>query len=253
MKSLLLADIHSNSVALDAVLRDTARESFDAVFFAGDLVDYGLDPEPCVTWARAHATAAIRGNHDHAVAQRIVARGGSGFRALAAATRAQHWDLLPAMHLKYLGRLPVTKFHRTNDAAFYLIHGTPRDPLDEYLADDVDGWTSRLEGISADFVIVGHTHVQFDIAAGDTRVINPGSVGQPRDGIPGAAYAVLDGDAIEFRRAEYDIAAAVDSVRRHAMDRWVVEMTERVLKSGGQLSREELDAISRHVEDDERT
>lgn len=244
MKVLLLADIHSNYVALQAVLRDTAAEHFDAVLFAGDLVDYGVEAEPCVEWCFQSKAVAIRGNHDHAVAQRIQAKGGSGFRALAAATRPSHWESMSSKCLKYLGRLPVTEFYRDLGPTFFLIHGTPRDPLDEYMAGDPVGWKNRLEGIEADIVIVGHTHVQFDVDANGTRVINPGSVGQPRDGKPGAAYAVLDGDDVEFRRAEYDIDLAVGAVRRAVEDDWIVQLTEAVLRSGGAIGREEMDAIS---------
>lgn len=252
MKTLLLADVHSNQVALEAVLAETASESFDAVLFAGDLVDYGLDPQPCVAWSQQSTTVSIRGNHDHAVAQRITAKGGSGFRALAAATRPAHWEKLTPMCIKYLGRLPVTQFFRPeNGPTFFMIHGTPRDPLDEYMGGDPVGWRNRLEGIETDVVVCGHTHVQFDVDAGGKRVINPGSVGQPRDGKPGAAYAVLDGDDVEFRRAEYDIATAIDAVRRSTSEDWVVQLTEAVLTSGGAIGREEMDAISGGVGNEE--
>lgn len=244
MKTLLLADIHSNYVALQAVLAETRNESFDQVIFAGDLVDYGLDPEPCIEWCFQSKAISVRGNHDHAVAQRIRAKGGSGFRALAAATRPAHWDLISPKCLKYLGRLPVTEFHRSPEQSFFIIHGTPRDPLDEYLGADAEGWAQRLEGVAADVVVVGHTHIPFDLSANGKRVINPGSVGQPRDGIPGAAYAVLDGERIEFRRAEYNIDHAVDAVRKATSIDWVVELTEALLRSGGNIKRDEMDAIS---------
>src|SRR5689334_2621300 len=97
MKILVLADIHANWPALEAI-----QERFDACLFVGDLVDYGSNPVPCVEWVQAHATAAVRGNHDHAVAQKIAARGGSGFRRLAAATRPLQWNALSNRHLKYL-------------------------------------------------------------------------------------------------------------------------------------------------------
>ncbi|MEO1997136.1 MAG: metallophosphoesterase family protein, partial [Planctomycetaceae bacterium] len=87
MKILVVADIHSNWRALEAI-----DEQFDACLFLGDLVDYGTEPAPCVEWVRSQATHAIRGNHDHAVAQRIPARGGQGFKALTAATRPIHWQ-----------------------------------------------------------------------------------------------------------------------------------------------------------------
>ena len=147
MKILVISDIHSNWPALSVV-----QEPFDACLFAGDLVDYGTDPIPCIDWLRDHATAAVRGNHDHAVAQRIQARSGSGFRALAAATRPLHWQTLQPSQTRYLTELPVTQHVTVGDASFFLVHGTPRDPLDEYLADDPDAWLARLESVEADLI-----------------------------------------------------------------------------------------------------
>ena len=243
VKTLLLADVHSNFVALEAVLEATAGERFDAVLFAGDLVDYGTDPRPCVEWARAAVTAGVRGNHDHAVAQRIAARGGSGFKALAAATRPLHWDVLSPRTLKFLGRLPVTRYFRNEEATFFLVHGTPRDPMDEYLGEDAAAWQDRLTDVQADFVVCGHTHRAMVLEVGDTRVINPGSVGQPRDGKRGAAFAVVEDDRVHLRRVGYDIGTAIDQVLRAAAPTWVAELTEALLRTGGELSRDEIDAF----------
>src|SRR5260370_19471527 len=131
MKILVLADIHSNWPWLSAI-----SESFDACFFLGDLVDYASNPVPCLEWVQAHATAAVRGNHDHAVAQRIVARGGSGFRKLAAATRPLQWSLLAPRQLKYLARLPVTRHFDLGDIRLALLHASPRRPTTEDRAAD---------------------------------------------------------------------------------------------------------------------
>src|SRR5690606_5347881 len=117
MKILVVADIHSNWPALAAI-----DEVFDACLFLGDLVDYGTDPIPCIDWVRKHATATVRGNHDHAVAQQITPRPGSGFRQLAAATRPIHWQMLNASRTKYLARLPVTQRVILDGMTFYLVH-----------------------------------------------------------------------------------------------------------------------------------
>src|SRR5258708_25725005 len=122
MKILVLADIHANWPALSAI-----SESFDACFFLGDLVDYASNPVPCLEWVEAHATAAVRGNHDHAVAQRIVARGGSGLRKLAAATRPLPWSVLTPPHLKYLARLPVPCHLPGGETRFSLMHAPAPD------------------------------------------------------------------------------------------------------------------------------
>lgn len=235
MKILLVADLHANWPALSAI-----QETFDACLFLGDAVEYGVEPAPCIEWVRQHATAAIRGNHDHAVAQRVPLSNGSGFRRLASATRAQHWQILEPSHLKYLSRLPVTQYVELDGKSFYLVHGTPRDPLDEYLADDPAAWQQRLKGIDADFVCVGHTHIPMHLDLGRWQLINPGSVGQPRDGDPRAAYAVIENGKLHFRRVEYDIDAAVASLAAAGLDQESLELAISVLRHGGKPAESEL-------------
>lgn len=233
MKILLLADIHANWPALAAI-----QETFDACLFLGDLVDYGTDPVPCVEWVQRHATAAVRGNHDHAVAQNVAARGGSGFRELAAATRPLQWKALDTSHLKYLARLPITQTVRLADLKIMLVHGTPRDPLDEYLGRDAAGWKSRLAGIDVDFVCVGHTHVPYHLQLEKTQIVNPGSVGQPRDGDPRCAYAVIEDGRVEFRRVEYDIDATLRHMREAGLSGPAFDIAETALRTGGKLPPE---------------
>ncbi len=232
MKILLLADIHANWQALSAI-----DESFDVCLFLGDVVEYGVQPIECINWIRQHSTVAIRGNHDHAVAQRVPPPEGSGFRRLAAATRLQHWGILEPTHYKYLARLPVTQYLELDGYSFYLVHATPRDPLDEYLADDPAAWAQRLQGIDADFVCVGHTHLPLHLDLGRWQLINPGSVGQPRDGDPRAAYAVIEGGKVEFRRVPYDIDATIGKMRQAKLDDDALQLAEAVLRQGGKPLR----------------
>ena len=245
MRVLMLADIHSNWPALQAIVE---AESFDVCLVAGDLVDYLADPAPCIEWCRNHARSVIRGNHDHAVAQRVAARGGSGFRRLAAATRPLHWQLVSPRRLKYLGRLPVTRYERLEvgsdrQRSIFLVHGTPRDPLDEYLRANEAAWTDRLSEVDPGYVCVGHTHEPMHLQLERHEVINPGSVGQPRDGQPGAAYAVLEDGRVHLRRQPYDITATLRQMREVGVAPWAVDLTEAVLKNGGQLSKSEMDAF----------
>jgi putative phosphoesterase len=241
MRILLLADVHSNWSALQAIA--AAEPDFDACLFLGDLVDYGTDPVPCIDWARRHVTHAVRGNHDHAVAQRVPPRSGSGLRRLAAVARPLHWGLLDPHRTKYLARLPLTRRLELGGRSFYLVHATPRDPMDEYLTDDAAAWTTRLEQVDADFICVGHSHVAFDLPLPRGRVLNPGSVGQPRDGDPRAAYAVVEDGRVELRRVAYDIDATLRQMRSLGVEDWAVELTAAMLRTGGQLSRDELDRI----------
>jgi putative phosphoesterase len=241
MRILLLADIHSNWEALRAVA--AAEPDFDACLFLGDLVDYGTDPLPCIDWVRRNATHAVRGNHDHAVAQRVSPRSGGGLRRLAAATRPLHWDLIDPHRNKYLARLPLVRQVELAGRSLYLVHATPRDPMDEYATGDPGLWQSRLEQVDADYVCVGHSHVPFQLQLGRSRVINPGSVGQPRDGDPRAAYAVIEDGRVDLRRVAYDIDATLQQMRSVALEPWAVELSAAILRSGGRLGREEMDTI----------
>lgn len=232
MRILVLADIHSNWPALAAI-----QEPFDACLFVGDLVDYGTDPVPCINWIRKHATASVRGNHDHAVAQRIPVKKISGLHRLAAATRPLHWKFLSGLHIKFLTRLPVTRKVTLDDKRFFLVHATPRDPFDEYLREDKTAWEARLKGIDADFVLVGHTHIPFTLQLDGPMVINPGSVGQPRDGDPRAAYAIIENGKVELRRVKYDIDATLKHMRDSGVDSDTLDLAEMVLRSGGQFDQ----------------
>ncbi len=239
MRILVLADIHSNWAALSAI-----REEFDACLVVGDIVDYGTEPLPCIDWVHRHATAAVRGNHDHAIAQRVAGRGLSGFRRLAAVVRPYHWSVLDPQRMKYLGRLPVMQHVRLGATRFLLVHATPRDPMDEYLTADAEQWRQRLEGVEADIVCVGHSHIPFHLQLDGIQVLNPGSVGQPRDGDARAAYALIEDGQVSFHRVEYDIDAALEQMRLTGLPDWVVRLNAAILRTGGRLTREQMDAIA---------
>ena len=202
MRILLISDVHANWPALAAV---AAAEQFDACLCMGDLVDYGCEPAPVIDWVRRHATVCVRGNHDHMVAQNVATNGAGGFRYLSGATRRLSRERISEADRRYLAALPVTRYLTLDGIRFLLVHATPRDPLDEYAPPEVDFWRRRLENVAADFVLVGHTHFPYELFTSGARVINPGSVGLPRDGDPRASYAVLEGAKVTFRRAEYDV------------------------------------------------
>ena len=204
MRILIVSDIHANWPALAAI-----REPHDLCLCLGDLVDYGPDPRLCVRWAMAHAQHVIRGNHDHGVAQGIAVAGDSGYRYLTRVSRELVWSTLGDAERRFLLELPLTTRFTVAGRRFLLVHGTPRDPLDEYLMDDKEAWTRRLEGVEADIVCVGHSHMQFNLRAGNAVVLNPGSVGNPRDGDPRAAYAIIDDGKIELKRVEYPIEETI--------------------------------------------
>jgi len=240
VRILLIADIHSNWPALRAI-----QEPFDACLFVGDLVDYGPDPVPCIDWVRQNVHTSVRGNHDHAVAQRILPKGNTGFRKLAVATRPLHWKLIDPARNKFLARLPITARVQIDGYRFQLLHATPRDPMDEYLGPDPAAWEARVQGIEADFLCVGHTHVPYEIQVGGLRVVNPGSVGQSRDGDPRASYVIIEDGQVQFKKVAYDIDETLRLLKKQDVAPWAVELSAAVLQTGGRVSPEEFDRLTR--------
>jgi putative phosphoesterase len=228
MRILLLADIHANWPALRAI-----DEPHDVCVFLGDLVDYGLEPAPCIGWVRQHAHHAVRGNHDHGAAQFVPVSGRNGFKYLTSVTRPLTQQKLSADDRRYLASLPVTRTVTLEDTSFLLVHATPRDPLDEYAIADVEFWRRRLQQVEADVVCVGHTHHPYVLEVGDRLVINPGSVGQPRDGDPRAAYAVIEDHHVELKRVEYPIEETVRVIQESSLAEPAKGLLAEVLRTGG--------------------
>ena len=200
MTVALLSDIHANLVALEAALADLPP--VEAIWVMGDTVGYGPDPADTLALLRERNATLIAGNHDRAVA---TGEGIELFNPAARAAAELHRSWLRAEDRDLLAALPVA----LEPADGYSIcHGSPRDPLWEYVFDARTA-AFAMAGIAAMRCCVGHTHVPaaFRLAGGKV-MINPGSVGQPRDGDPRAAYALLDvaTATAEFRRVEYDIA-----------------------------------------------
>jgi len=212
MRILVVSDIHANWPALAAI-----NEPHDVCICLGDLVDYGPDPAPCVRWAMQHAHYAIRGNHDHGVAQGVSVTGEKGYRYLTRVSRPYVWDSLDPDERLYLLQLPLTQRLTIGGKRFFLVHATPRDPLDEYLMKDRLVWTKRIQNIDADIVCVGHSHMQFNMNLDGTIVINPGSVGQPRDGDPRAAYAIIEDNRVELKRVEYPVEDTIARIEASSL------------------------------------
>ncbi len=232
MRILLLADLHANWPALRAV-----NEPHDVCLCLGDLVDYALDPAPCLNWVRQHARWTVRGNHDHGVAQNVVVSGRNGFRYLTAVTRPLTRERLGPDYLRYLSRLPVSQMVTLDDTRFLMVHATPRDPLDEYAPPDADFWQRRLQDVEAEVVCVGHTHLPYVLEVGDKLVINPGSLGQPRDGDPRASYAVIEDYKVELKRLEYPVDETVRVIQDSGLPDGAREALAAVFRTGDVPSR----------------
>jgi predicted phosphodiesterase len=222
---LIVSDIHGNYEALEAVL-EHARGRYDKILCLGDLVGYGADPNPVAEWAKLNVASVVRGNHDRAcTGTDSLEYFNPSARASALWTRGV---LTPAnlSYLEHLARGPL----RIMDGDFDLVHGSPLDE-DEYLVgvEDVQFLGNYLE---TKLTFFGHTHLQggFLVAPHGVRgivpdrvvqlepdyyyLINPGSVGQPRDGDPRAAYALYSREerTVEYGRVPYDIGKAASKI-----------------------------------------
>lgn len=209
MRVLLVADIHSNWAALQSL-----HGSYDVALFLGDLVEYGVEPGPCIDWVRANCRHAVRGNHDHGAAHGVVTSPAQthGFKYLTGATRPIGRERLSETNRRYLAELPLVQFVTLDGLRMMLVHGTPRDPLDEFAPPDPEFWAKRLQGIDVDVVCVGHTHRPYALQVNGPLVVNPGSIGLQRDGDPRASYAIIDGGKVELKRYDYPIEEAVRAV-----------------------------------------
>jgi putative phosphoesterase len=218
MRVGIVSDIHSNRTALEAVAADMPE--VDRLVCAGDVVGYNPWPGDCLDWVRERDVPTVMGNHDRMVA------GEGNFRGnhMAEAGVRHSREHLDAAQLDWLAALPEER--TLFDDRLHVVHGHPDDP-DHYTRPREFG-PHLLRG--ADALVMGHTHVQGHEVYEEGVVLNPGSVGQPRDGDPEAAYAVLDMESltVEERRVEYDVDAVVEAVQEADLP----ERTGRRLRAG---------------------
>jgi predicted phosphodiesterase len=216
MRIAVLSDIHGNLPALEAVL--AALSPYDAVWQLGDIVGYGPQPDEVVARLKAEHATGVRGNHDSAALGKLPVDAFNDDARAALEWTAEH--IKPATR-RWLAALPL----RDVDESFTRVHASPCDPNWEYVYSLAIA-RANLKCFSTPYCLLGHTHVPLVFRAGtdglkterpeagtklalgaERLIINPGSVGQPRDGDPRASAALLDTDeqTIEWRRVEYPI------------------------------------------------
>ncbi len=242
MRILLLSDIHGNSDALKTILERAPKH--DHIWVLGDLVDYGPEPHIVVDMIRdLKPEIIVRGNHDHAVAFNTDCLCSPKTHELSVYTRTNiSYKLLAKEQIEWLRTLPVKIKTRVNGVSFYIVHGSPRNPLYGYLYPNLDYELVRLyltpstmavrpRLVEADYVVVGHTHIVLDMRVNSIRVINPGSVGQPRDGDNRASYAILDLDRNEFvnYRIKYPIENTLRKLELLGLERKYYDWLKRIL------------------------
>lgn len=236
MRTAIISDIHANLEALTVVLDDISSSHVDRILCLGDVLGYGPNPVECVDLIAERCEWSLMGNHDFGVLYEP-----TNFNL--AAEQAAYWTrscfeaesdrAKAARRWEFLGRLRV----RVTFGDFLCVHGTPRRPVNEYLfPEDALNSPVKMQQIFERvdrFCLVGHTHVPgvftdepdfyppddldgvYRFNPDEKAIINPGSVGQPRDLDPRSSYAILDDEKseVEFRRLPYDIDTVVDKIR----------------------------------------
>ena len=230
MRYLIISDVHANLPALEAVLADAPE--FDKIWCLGDLVGYGPNPNECVTRIQDFPHISLAGNHDWAALGKLDL---TSFNTDARTASVWTQAALSMPSREYLEELPTS----TEEDRFYMAHASPREPVWEYILDANLAY-ANFAYFTAPICLVGHTHIPvvFELNEEQRRcetladplpnplrlnsnrmIINPGSVGQPRDGDPRASYAVLDLDAMtwEFHRVAYPIEITQERMRARGL------------------------------------
>lgn len=231
MDFAILSDVHANLEALEAVLGDIQSQGIGAIYCLGDIVGYGPNPCECVDYARTFR-ACVLGNHDQGALFDPEGFSSGAERAIFwTRERLEEWGADPEQQLRrweFLCELP----RQIQDGEFLFVHGSPRNPLNEYVfPEDIYNprKLARVFNLVPGTCFQGHTHVP-GVFAEDCRflypseignryrlnehkaMINVGSVGQPRDGNPQASYVVVRGDLVEFRRVSYPLERTIEKI-----------------------------------------
>jgi diadenosine tetraphosphatase ApaH/serine/threonine PP2A family protein phosphatase len=238
MRVALISDVHANLPALEAVLRHAeARRALDQVWSLGDLVGYGPHPGECLALLRRYPFLSVVGNHDLAATGDLDT---GEFNPDAAAAVAWTARRLTEGERAFLRGLPLVRL----EGEFTLVHGSLRHPVWEYIL-GAEAARAHLARQQTPYGLVGHTHVPMLCVEPAPRqtpvvrwpedgeavmlteqrlIINPGGVGQPRDGDPRAAYAILDLAArtVTFHRVDYDIARTQQAMREAGLPWWLI-------------------------------
>ncbi|HET9198489.1 MAG TPA: metallophosphoesterase family protein [Solirubrobacterales bacterium] len=243
MRAAVLSDIHANRQALEAVLAAVEEAGVDELWCLGDMVGYGADPDACTALVRERASVCLAGNHDLALLGELDV---STFSEAAAAAVEWTRDNVGAETLEFLRTLEPA----ASRAGVGLFHASPRDPIWEYVL-STDQADAGLDAQEERVGLIGHSHISlfFVRASGDGRhhsqgaqaaddaeielgegewLLNPGSVGQPRDGDPRAAWLELDTERwlARYHRLPYDIEGAAAEIREAGLPEVLAERLE---------------------------
>ena len=220
MRIAYISDVHANLEALEAVFRDIDKQTVRNIYFMGDVVGYGANPNECAEMIKNNCDLSIAGNHDHAA---LGITDISVFNERAAEAIMWTFEVMNEATSSYLEKQPFTR--EIESQGVFLAHGSPYDPEDWLYVLTMEDVERSLEAQDSRICLVGHSHRPFvaertadgelmihpmwvSLTEGSRYIMNVGSVGQPRDRDPRSSYMIIDDEMAELVRVEYDIATA---------------------------------------------
>lgn len=242
MTTAIISDIHGNAEALSAVFAEIDKRGIQRIVCLGDVVGYGPEPLRCIDMVRARCEWSLLGNHDYSILYEPTNFNGMAMES-AFWTREQFEsepdESLRKERFEYLSMMPVRRLEvpPTCTVPLLAVHGSPRKPVNEYLfEEDVRNAPEKIEASFERFeriAVCGHTHypgvftdemdfykpaelgedMTYRFSPGEKAIINVGSVGQPRDSDPRAAFIVMEQDTARFVRVAYNVEATASQIR----------------------------------------
>lgn len=251
MKILVMSDVHGNLEALRAVL--DKESDADEVIFLGDFVDYGPSPNEVIDTLKNVTSKVLIGNHDYAAVYGVSCQCGLMFYELSVDTRMNYTvKTLTEENKQYLKSLRAMESWTVGEYKLLATHAAPSDPLYKYLRacdrGSFEGQAETARNVNPnslvnlfstdekneyDFVLVGHSHEQFFVNVDGLLFLNPGSVGQPRDYIPMASYAVIENGSVSLRRLDYDRVSTAEKIGRMPISEESKRKLKTVILTGG--------------------
>jgi protein phosphatase len=227
MKILIVSDIHGNYDALSSL-----QETYDELWVLGDLVNYGPEPAAVIDFVKTKAAAIVAGNHDYSIGFSQDPRCSERFREMAEATRRFTDTILDPKHKNFLRELPLQAERQCGATTFYLCHAIPSDPLYGYCDAVSPRWLEELDRVNADVIFVGHTHLPSVRSFGSRRVVNPGSLGQPKNGRPEACFAMWEDGKVELKSFAYPVENVVTKLHALPIQGAVRDELSAILRTG---------------------
>jgi putative phosphoesterase len=241
MKFAVIADIHSNIIALDRVLHDIDEQDADCIFCAGDIVGYSPFPNEAIRALRQRGIISIQGNYDRAIGNsaKICGCGYTNPSLIRIAARSMTYTnrAITEENRRYLARLPSYMRFSICGRSILIVHGSQR-AINEPVTEDISHDSEAIKELGDDVLICGHTHVPFIKTIGSKCIINAGTVGKPVNGDTRASYALIDiGKSIDARivYVEYDVETAARAIIE---EKELPDDIAEMLVSGTNLVRE---------------